>query len=380
VLVVGSGVYVCGRGTDGFGTVLPALAEAQRGGLVAEAAVAARAPRSLSPFRGKLKSLNRILGTRLKAEGFSGPGAHRRAVRTWRPDCAIVVTPDHTHASIASDLIRAGVHVLVVKPLAPTLKEARSLERLARKRGVYGAVEFHKRYDEANLKLKGLLQDGRLGDVSYFTVEYSQRKVVPTRHFRGWAAKTNIFQYLGVHYVDMVYFLTGAKPLRVAALGQMNWLKRRGIRTYDAVQALIEWRAPSGKPFTSALLTNWIDPDTSSAMSDQRLKLIGTRGRYESDQRDRGVEWVSDGTGPEKVNPYFSQFYPRPGTRRRVFAGYGERSFRTFLEDVRELSGGRCRPADFEGARPTFKDSLVSCAVVDAANKSLSRGGAWVKV
>ena len=44
---------------------------------------------------------------------------------------------------------------------------------------VYGAVEFHKRWDWANLRLKYALEKELLGEPLYFHIEYSQRKVIP---------------------------------------------------------------------------------------------------------------------------------------------------------------------------------------------------------
>lgn len=369
VLVVGAGVYVCGRGTPGYGTVLPALAEARRDGLVSAVGVAARSAASRRTLASKHAALCRFMGVRLPLEPESA----------GRWDCALVVTPDHTHFSQTSRLLKAGLHCLVVKPLTPTLAEARALARLASDRGLYGAVEYHKRFDEANLKLAEAVRSGRLGELRYAAVEYSQRRSIPLEAFRGWAARTNIFQYLGVHYADVIHFVSGARPLRAAALGQRGWLSSRGVATYDSVQALVEWEAPAPKPhrFVSSLLVNWIDPETTTAMSDQRIKVVGTRGRFESDQKDRGVTVVLDGAPPETLNPYFSQFYPSPDGRGRVFRGYGERSFRRFLADVADLRSGARRPRDLEGLRPTFRSALASTAVVDAVNRSLARGGAW---
>lgn len=382
VLVVGSGMYVCGRGTDGYGTILPALVEASRSGLVGEICVAARRPAGLRALREKANGLQRMMGKKVRLSGETGTRSHRAAAEKFRPDCAIVVTPDDTHAAIAADLIEAGVPVLVVKPLTPTLREAKALERLARRRNVYGAVEFHKRFDEANLKLVEAVQSGRLGDLSYFIVEYSQRRSIPASLFRGWAAKTNIFQFLGVHYVDIIYFATGAKPVRAAAVGRMNWLASKGIRTFDSVQALIEWETagPRRYRFTSAILTSWIDPEATTSVSDQTIKAIGTLGRFESDQKDRGVSIITDRGGVETINPYFSQFFPVPGSSDRRFAGYGERSVRCFLDDIAALRSGETTPAALERSRPSFREALVSTAVVDGVTRSLARGGAWVRL
>ena len=85
---------------------------------------------------------------------------------------------------------------------------------------VYGLVEFHKRLDHANLKIKDSIDSGLIGDLLYVHVEYSQRRSIPSEIFSKWVEGTNIFQYLGVHYVDIIYFVTGYLPKRLVATGQ----------------------------------------------------------------------------------------------------------------------------------------------------------------
>ncbi|MFA5088096.1 MAG: Gfo/Idh/MocA family oxidoreductase [Candidatus Omnitrophota bacterium] len=384
VLIVGAGMYVCGRGTAGYGTVLPSLAEACRLGLVDRISAAATSGASIKILGQKVRGLNRLTGLDLTIPGWpkqgKDAGSYKKIIARERPDCAIVVVPDHLHAHIAADLIKQGIHTFIVKPLAPSMAEAEALVKLLQKNKVYGAVDFHKRFDEANRKLRDVIAGGEIGDPLYFIVEYSQKKIIPEKLFRAWVEKTNIFQYLGVHYADLIYFVTGAKPLRVLATGQRNWLAKKGINTYDSIQVLIEWSMPSTKKkFVSSILTNWIDPQAASSMSDQKIKVIGTQGRYESDQKNRGVQIVTDSAGIEDFNPYFSQFYS-DGQGKKVFRGYGERSIRCFLTDVQDIMTGRRTPSQLEGVRPTFKQALVSTAIVDAVNLSLKRNGAWVTI
>ncbi|MBI5140261.1 MAG: Gfo/Idh/MocA family oxidoreductase [Candidatus Vogelbacteria bacterium] len=386
VLVIGAGMYVCGRGTDGFGTVLPALYQAKKQGLVGRVVIAATSPESIKVLKAKVKKLNLIFKDELSISYLPDrkkrdPEAYKKAFDLGiNFDCAIISVPDKQHAAVTSYLLRKKLHCLVVKPLAPTLKEVKQLIELQLASQVYGAVEFHKRYDRSNLKLKDVIREGKIGDPLYFLVEYSQRKSIPLEKFKHWVNQTNIFQYLGIHYVDIIYFATGARPIRVMAIGQKNYLKSKGVDNYDSIQCVVEWRLPNGKEFSSTLLTNWIDPEKNSAMSDQKIKIIGTRGSYEADQKDRGITMVTDDDGIEVPNPDFSSFYGQSGTEDFSFQGYGYQSIRRFLADVVAVKEGTIMPAALEGRRPTFSASIVPTAVIEAANKSLARGGKWLNV
>jgi predicted dehydrogenase len=246
--------------------------------------------------------------------------------------------------------------------------------------GVYGAVEFHKRFDRSNLKLRDTISQGIVGDPIYFVVEYSQRKSVPLKMFRPWVRHTNVLQYLGIHYIDIICFATGAVPKRVMALGQKTHLRRQGLDAFDAIQCLIEWEAKNSTRFTSTILTNWIDPQKTSAMSDQRIKVIGTEGRYEADQKYRGISVITDRGGVEEPNPDFSSFYGTGSSEDISFQGYGAESIFQFLNDVRSIKKGILKPGDLEGKRPTFRDALVSTAILEAANRSLMLAGKWIDI
>ncbi|MFA5094758.1 MAG: Gfo/Idh/MocA family oxidoreductase, partial [Candidatus Omnitrophota bacterium] len=246
VVVVGTGMYVCGRGTDGFGTIMPAINEYGRSEGIGKVSIAGRSRSGAIAAKKKIAALNKAMGVNADIEYYPArgddPKSYIKAMKDMpKPACAIIAVPDDRHKEVASAAMRNGLHALVVKPLVPTVKEAKELVDLQRRNGLYGAVELHKRYDAANLKLKEAVLGGAIGDPLYFVVEFSQRKNIPEKIFRKWAARTNIFQYLGIHYVDMVYFVTGASPVRAMAVGQKRWLRLKGVDTYDAIEAFIEW-------------------------------------------------------------------------------------------------------------------------------------------
>jgi predicted dehydrogenase len=385
VLVIGAGMYVTGRGNTGPGTVLSSLAEASKMLNIEEVVVASKSPQSAIAVKEATDRINKTIGSNLKVRHRRIAGDPEKEIKTLcgetQFDCAVVSVPDHIHFPFTHELLQGGVHCLVVKPLTPTLAEARELVALQQEQRLYGAVEFHKRFDESNLYIKRAISENRLGKLLYFTVDYSQRIDIPTATFKEWSEKTNIFQYLGVHYVDLIYFLTGFLPIKATAVGTTGILKQKGIDTFDSVHATILWKNPENEAdwFASQFSTNWIDPVTTSALSDQKYKVIGTTGRIECDQKNRGIEVVQEMNGIQQINPYFSEYLPDENGKLK-FGGYGYKSISRFVLDVADIQNNKTTIDHLEQNRPTFKQSLVSTAVVDAINQSLKDNFSWREI
>lgn len=378
IVVVGTGLYV-------GGTILPALLQARRAGRVRRIALATRDGRSFARVGERAAEVGRLVGADPAFERF--PPEDREDGRAFEtaiaaaagrraPTAVVVAAPDHLHHDAAAAALDAGMPVLVTKPLTPTVAEVHALLERCRERRGYGAVEFHKRFDPANRELRAVLARGELGAILHVHVDFSQRRTIPATVFRRWAERTSVFQYLGVHYADLIHHLTGARPVRVSATGQHGWLREQGIDVHDAIQATVEWER-AGRRFASTFSTAWVDPEGTTAMSYQAIRVLGTAGRYASDQRARGVEKVTAAAGAEEVNPHFCRRFLAEDGRREVFAGYGIESIDTFLADAADVLAGRVVAAALEGRRPTFREALVSTAVVEAVHASLAAGGAW---
>jgi len=379
VLVIGAGMYVGGRGTSSYGTILPTLVQMHNCGLIGQIRVAATSQDSINQLKERLTGLNKLLGTTTDIIGYPKIGhdtsSYQTAIsETSQPACAIVSVPDHLHYQITAEVIKHGIHPLVVKPFTPTVSEGLRLIELANSYDIYGAVEFHKRFDESNLVLRQAISDGKLGDLSYITVEYSQKRLVRDI-FSSWINETNIFQYLGVHYVDLIYFLTNALPVKALATSQCI------TSSYpDSIQAIIEWQAPSGMKFISTITTNWIDPNSTSAMSDQKITVVGSNGRFQADQKNRGVQLITENSsGMEEINPYFSQIYKNDEDQMGVH-GYGPKSITRFIEDVIQVVSDNVDRTILEVMRPSFTNALVSTSVIEAVNISLENGNEWVSI
>jgi predicted dehydrogenase len=75
-----------------------------------------------------------------------------------RPDAAVVAVPNHAHVPVGLACVQHGVHVLVEKPLAPTVAEGRLLVDAAKAAGVICCVGHHRRFDPAVVGAKRLLE------------------------------------------------------------------------------------------------------------------------------------------------------------------------------------------------------------------------------
>ena len=386
IVVIGTGMYSTGRGTDGYGTILPAINEWLRY-KDKKSKVVFVGTNGIHSNAAKLKAESLSEDTSVKFDVSFLPtnkvrdhNAYLSAIKEIpRPACAIVVVPDHLHYQVSHDCLMQDLPVLVVKPLTPSVKEGKKLVELAKERSLYAAVEFHKRWDKANLIIRDRVKKGDLGELLYCWVEYSQRKSIPMEIFKEWADKTSILQYLGIHYVDLLRFCTLAMPVRVMAVGQKKWLSKRGIDAFDSIQCMIEWESKDNVRFTQTILTNWIDPESSTAMSDQKIKIVGTNGRIESDQKERGIRINLDSHHLEHPNPDFCMEY-FGHTNAKEWRGYGIDSITTFLSDVEDINNNRADIESLSLIRPTFSESLISTAVIEAAHKSLLNKNNWQNV
>ena len=384
ILVVGSGMYVTGRKGTGNGTILASLIQLAKQQKLSEMVIVSKSATSALHVEEATANISARLGYKANVRFVAIPDELSDLallVQAESFDAAVVSVPDHLHYAYVNFCISAKIPTLVVKPLTPTYEEAKSLINLSESAKVYGAVEFHKRWDESNLYAKRVIQEGKIGALNYIQVDYSQKIKIPTEIFKGWSDQTNILQYLGIHYIDLIYFLTGFTPIRVSAYGTKKTLMAKGIDTYDSIHAFIEWQNPhdTKDKFISIINANWIDANSGAAMSDQKIKFIGTEGRLECDQKDRGIELVNEHGGVQLINPYFSEYLPGDDGHE-ILNGYGFKSIERFVLDVIDLQNNAVSFEHLIAHRPSFRSASISTLVSDFANQSLAQNAAWVDI
>lgn len=86
-------------------------------------------------------------------------------VTRGRPDVVHVLTPPATHAPLAIELLRAGVNVLVEKPLALSTAEADQVLAAARAAGRWVSVDHNRWFDPVVQQAAFAVESGRLGEL-----------------------------------------------------------------------------------------------------------------------------------------------------------------------------------------------------------------------
>lgn len=378
-------MYVTGRHTSGPGSALGSIGELSKTLDIDSITVVSKSESSINDVNRSRDIINKELNIDVSIEfialGDDSLNKLQDIISLNTFHCAIVALPDHLHYSFGKLLIENKIHCFFVKPLTPTLEESLDLVSLQRKNKVLGVVDFHKRYDEVNLVIKDIINKGDIGSPLSATVEYSQKIEMPTIVFSDWIVNSNVFQYLGVHYVDMIYFLTSYKPEKAMAVGTYGILQEKGIDTYDSIHATIVWynKAYMEQKMVTQFSTSWIDPSTSSAMSDQKYTIIGTTGRIESNQKHRGVEVTTESEGIQSINPYFSKYLDNT-TGGKTYSGYDFKSISQFLTDVNQVIKDIVFDKELYEFRPTLEDTLPTSSVIDAVNKSLIDYSNWVYI
>lgn len=130
---------------------------------------------------------------------------HRALV--GRVDVVSVAVPTAQHFAVARDLLEAGVSVLVEKPMAPTLDEARALFAVAERTGAVLHVGHVERFNGAVDELRRLVRSPIL---------IESRRLGP---FAPRVQRDTVVMDLMIHDIDIVLGLVDSPPVRLAAQG-----------------------------------------------------------------------------------------------------------------------------------------------------------------
>ena len=286
-----------------------------------------------------------------------------------KPDVLFVATPDHLHTPPILAAIEHGVHAVSEKPLALHLEDNRTIIKRSRQAGVIVAVDMHKRYDSF---LRSAFVDivPQLGDLLYGRAVLEEPLEVSTQIFK-WAASSNPFSYVGVHWTDLFGYYLGVRPVSLHAVGQkkllVNWGDERhadGIDTFDSMQVNVQYDNGMSVQYVNA----WVNPADFEGAVNQEMEIVGSKGRVFVDQQDRGLRYCITDGGMRTGNPHFQAEVPRAGGSDGAGSiGYCKDSLIAGLEAASSVTLGLSDRASRAGTYPDAESAISCVAILDAA-------------
>ncbi len=140
------------------------------------------------------------------------------ALESSSPGAVSINTYPDTHAAYTIRALESGAHVFVEKPLGVTVEEARSVVEAARSAGKKVVVGYILRHHPSWAKFTEIART--LGKPLVMRMNLNQQSSGPE-----WVVHKNLMRSLspivdcGVHYLDVMCQMTGARPVRVQATG-----------------------------------------------------------------------------------------------------------------------------------------------------------------
>jgi len=367
-LVIGSGSYVIGDSL-GMGVIMPSLMELSKQNLIDEIILVVRTPRS-TEFWERVRKIGESLSSKITVNEviINTPLDLVRLIDT--KTISFIAVPDQFHKTYLEILVDNQVPTWIVKPLTGGGDDSRKLALRSKSFGVPLWVDYHKRFDISNLLLKKSIENNAYQNILNYSVQYSQPNILPLGDLKKWAKSVDVFQYIGCHYVDQIFFLfPNCEPIRISATGIKGFLSKNDGPEYDIINVILDLKNDDNF-FRANFNVSWNDPNGSQSKSHQRLDIQFEDGRVIADQKIRGYQvWNSSKT--EEINPYFFQIIN--DSEYNAPAGYGFDSIRNFITAISDKT--RHDNKSLPWAWEVYRTDIV----LDYAKASLRANGDWIK-
>ena len=196
-------------------------------------------------------------------------------------EAASVAVPEQHRYEVAVPLALAGKHLLLEKPLAPTLAETDRLISEIDRAGVFATVNFILRFDPRYAEAKEAVSSGRLGDVH--TIFARRRLSSATAQACGeW---TDLLIAAGIHDLDVMVWLAESPVVRVYA----ETISSRSAPYGHDDAAMVLVRFENG--IIGSLETSWVLPPSIPGPLDASLHVVGTAGGVSSTDPTMAWPW-----------------------------------------------------------------------------------------
>lgn len=294
-----------------------------------------------------------------------------KAVADWRdiiadPEIQLVdcAGPNDLHVEPAIAAAKAGKHVFVEKPLAPTADDALRMWQSVEAAGIHHMCAFNYRFFPAMQLAREIVQSGELGTAYHYRSNFLLSTSLDSMRRKSWrddraAAGSGALGDLGSHHIDLSRFLLSSDPVRASCVTRVvvpSATDGAVIETDDLFAAILEYEngavgvLEASRVAGGHLVTSRIEIDGSKGslrFSLQNLNELQVAG---SDKAFRAIPVLRAG------DPYQPNWFP-PGHPLGWVDSFSHEALHMF-----ESIGGL---HTVEPIGATFKDGYYCCEIVE---------------
>ncbi|WP_233581921.1 oxidoreductase [Asaia sp. W19] len=268
-------------------------------------------------------------------------------------DLVVIATPNDTHFPLACAALRAGKHVVLEKPFALSLDEAREIIATAEQHDRHLCVFHNRRWDSDYLSIRAAIADGTIGRVTHFESTIDRfRPLVRDRWRESNARGAGVLYDIGPHLIDQALQIFGLPEQVYASLA----LQRDNAQSDDWAHILLEYGATRVILHTGSL----------AAEAAPRFVVHGTGGTLikrladpqEAQLREGMIPGHAGwGEDPDATEIYLAESESRPSP---ALKGDQRELYRQLARALTGKAGNPIRPVE----------ALAVMAVIEAAVQS----------
>ncbi len=251
-------------------------------------------------------------------------------------DAVFVLTNLETHLKYTKMALEAGKHVLVEKPVGPTVADIEEMKCVAERKGLLCVPGHNMIHEDSIKRARGLIQNGDLGKIVSCYVMYN------ILHSEERASTLpGMVRHILTHNVYTMLYLVG-QPKKVTALKSMRHYEK--LEKEDLAMALVELES-GGLAHLSA---SFAADDYSADPWTFLIKVIGTSGTVRYTYQD----WVEVKKGLSHSHTYTA--------------------YQATIRNEDEYFAGLIR----QGGQPlsSLEDAITAQKVIEGCERSIAEG------
>ncbi|MBL0743646.1 Gfo/Idh/MocA family oxidoreductase [Chryseolinea sp. Jin1] len=305
-----------------------------------------------------------------------------------RIDFVSVVTPNHVHFGPSKLALESGFHVLVEKPIAFSLDEAKTLQKVVSKTGlILGLTHTYTGYPLVK-EARNMVKTGKLGKIRKVYVEYPQGWLSTLLEGTGnmqasWrtdpkqSGMGGAIGDIGTHAANLAEYITGSNITEICAM--LNAVVK-GRKLDDDASMLIKFDNGA----TGVLIATQVAAGDENNLN---IRVYGEKGGLEWKQEDPNtmiVKWLDRPkeivrAGQKYLSDDAKAFTRTPAGHPEGYLEAFANIYRAFGKAVRDYKPGKKINAakyDF----PDVEDGVRGMNFVQTAVKSAQSTRKWTKL